>query len=225
MKDKKQDRGLVVEQLTVNVTRRFRVSLLIVIVMAIFIPWINIPGGMAGAVQDTKGPVFDILPDNSLSTLAAASPRGATFYLQGTIYEFRTFNQADCTPLFSGADLQKRALGTWRAWGTVADNGSRLVLHQTLSFSPIDKPPDSGDPLNGTIEVQGVNGIIAPNGSVMVVDAKGNTTGPSEVLSVVGGSGRFSGLSGEAIIRPYCNPTPAGTSPFRFDRAFCLGVE
>jgi hypothetical protein len=203
------------KNLSINRTRQFRASLLIIIFMAIFASQMNIPSGLAGVAKGPKGPVFDIVPDNSLSTLSASSPKAATFYMQGTIFKYRTFNQGDCTPLFSGTELQERVLGTWRAWGTVADNSGRLVLHQTLSL----------EPFNSTIEVQGVNGLIAPNGTVTAADAKGNTTGPSEVLAIVGGTGRFSELSGEAVIRPYCNPSPAGTSPFRFDRPFCLGVE
>ncbi len=188
-----------------------RASLLIVVFMAIFAAQINMPSGMAGV---RKGPVFDIVPDNAASTLSAASPKGATFYLQGSIFKFRSVDQATCA-LLSPADL----LGTWRAWGTVADDG-KLVLHQTLSF---DRPLST--PFNGTIEVQGVSGLISPNGQVTTVANSTATTGPSEVLSVVGGSGAFDGLNGEAVIRPYCNPAPAGTNPFRYDRPFCLGVE
>lgn len=200
---------------TVNRTRLFRASLLSILFMAILASQMSASSGMAGVVKGPKGPVFDIVPDNSASTLTATSPKAATFYLEGKIYPYRSVNQGDCM-LRANAE----AVGTWRAWGTVADSTGRLVLHQTLTF---DLPVD--EPLNATIEIQGLNGLIAANGSVTVVDAKGNTTGPSEVLSVVGGSGRFSALSGDAIIRPYCNPTPAGTNPFRFDRPFCLGVE
>jgi hypothetical protein len=188
-----------------------RASLLSIILIVFFASQMNVPSGMARA---RKGPVFDIVPDNSASTLAASSPKGATFYMQGDIFRFRSVNQADCT-LRSTAEL----LGTWRAWGTVADGG-KLVMHQTLSF---DRP--SSTPLNATIELQGVNGLIAPNGGVTMIDTIGTTTGPSEVLSIVGGSGDFRALNGEAIIRPYCNPTPEGTTPFRYDRPFCLGVE
>jgi hypothetical protein len=188
-----------------------RASLLSIILLAIFASQMNTPSGLAGG---RKGPVFDIVPDNSASTLAASAPKGATFYMQGSIFKYRSVNQADCS-LRSTAEL----LGSWRVWGTVADGG-KLVLHQTLSF---DRPDST--PLNATIELQGVTGLIAPNGGISVVDMTGTTTGPSEVLSVVGGSGVFSGLNGEAIIRPYCNPTPGGTAPFRYDRPFCLGVE
>lgn len=188
-----------------------RASLLIAVFMAIFASQIDMTSGMAGV---RKGPVFDIVPDNTASTLSAASPKGATFYLQGSIFKFKSVDQATCA-LLPSAEL----LGTWRAWGTVADDG-RLVLHQTLSF---DRPVST--PFNGTIEVQGVSGLIAPNGQAALLANSNITTGPSEVLSVVGGSGAFDSLNGEAVIRPYCNPTPAGTTPFRFDRAFCLGVE
>jgi hypothetical protein len=194
--------------------RSFRASLWMLIFLVIVASQLNVPRGVAGVVSGSKGPVYDIIPDNALSTLTASSQKGATFYLQGTIYQYRTYNQADCTPLYSGVDLQNRALGTWRAWGTVAENTGNLVLHQTLLFN-----------FNSTIEVQGMNGLMAPNGAALVADNKGNTTGPSEILSIVGGSGEFRALSGEAVIRPYCNPNPAGTSPFRFDRPFCFGVE
>jgi hypothetical protein len=179
--------------------------------MTILVSQINIPSGMA---LGRKGPVFDIVPDNTQSTLSASAPKGTTFYLQGSIYKFRSVDQATCA-LLSTAEL----LGTWRAWGTVADDG-KLVLHQTLSF---DRPAST--PFNATIEVQGVSGLVSPNGQVTFVPNTSITTGPSEVQSVVGGSGAFDSLNGEAVIRPYCNPTPAGTNPFRFDRAFCLGVE
>jgi hypothetical protein len=206
---------MIFEHLTVNRIRPFRASLLLLIFIALFASQMNVPDGMAGVAIGSKGPVYDIVPDNALSTLSASSQKATTFYMQGTIYKFRTFNHGDCTPLFSGTELQDRVLGTWRAWGTVADNSGKLVLHQTLML----------EDFNSTIEVQGVSGLLAPNGAVSVADTKGNTTGPSEVLSVVGGSGQFRALSGEAVIRPYCNPSPAGTSPFRFDRPFCLGVE
>ncbi|MBI3654395.1 MAG: hypothetical protein HY231_25485 [Acidobacteria bacterium] len=204
---------MMLRPLTINQKRSMRASLLSLFFLMFMAAPLLVPQGLAG-VAKPKGPVYDIVPDNALSTLSAASSRGATFYLQGTIYQYRTFNQGDCTPLFSGSDLQNRVLGTWRAWGTVADSTGKITLHQTLSFD-----------FNATIEVQGVNGLIAPNGAALVADNKGNTTGPSEVLAIVGGSGEFRGLSGEAVVRPYCNPTPAGTNPFRFDRAFCLGVE
>jgi hypothetical protein len=93
-------------------------------------------------------------------------------------------------------------------------------MHQTLSF---DRPDST--PLNATIEVQGVTGLIGPNGGVTVVAEDGTTTGPSEVLPVVGGSGDFEALNGVAIIRPYCNPTPVGTTPFRYDRPFRMGIQ
>jgi hypothetical protein len=195
----------------VNRKPLLRASLFIIILMVIFVSLTSVPSGIA---RGQKGVVVDIVPDNSASTLSASSPTGATFYQQGTIYRFRSVNQADCT-----LNPTAEPLGTWRAWGTVAD-GDRLVLHQTLSF---DRP--NATPLNATIEVQGVTGLIAPNGGITVVAMDGTTNGPSEVLSVVGGSGVFRALNGVAIIRPYCNPTPQGTTPFRYDRPFCLGVE
>src|ERR1051325_8300652 len=140
---------MILNQSNVRQRRPLRAGLLIVIgLVAALATQMNLPSGMAGVVKGSKGPVFDIVPDNALSTLTVASPKGATFYMQGTIYQFRTINQADCTPLFTGKDLTDRELGTWRAWGTVGDNG-RLVLHQTLTF---DRPETT--PLNSSIEVQ-----------------------------------------------------------------------
>jgi hypothetical protein len=188
-----------------------RAGLLTVAFMAIIASQINLPSGMA---VGRKGPVFDIVPNLAESTLSAIPQKGETFYLEGDIYRFKDVKQDTCELLPTAV-----LLGTWRAWGTVANDG-RLVLHQTLSF---DRP--DATPLNGTIEVQGVSGLVAPNGDVTFVPNTNKTTGPSEVQSVVGGSGRFDSLNGEAVIRPYCNPTIAGTNPFRFDRAFCLGVE
>jgi len=160
------------------------------------------PGGFGGGI-------FDIVPD--ASTLSNLPAVGTSFYLQGKIYPFRTVNQATCT-LPAGVD----ALGTWRAWGEVADNG-RIVLHQSLEF----------DVLNGSIEVQGVSGITLANEDVSPA-VSGTTgspfTGPSEALSVTGGAGTFRGIQGEAQIRPYCQTQTDTLRAFRYDRAFCLGI-
>jgi hypothetical protein len=201
-------------------TRLFRASLLIVLLAAVFASQMNVPAGAAPAPAGGKGVIFDIVPDPMLSTLTSSAVRGATFYMQGTIYKYRTFNQCDCTPLFSGDALEARKLGTWRASGTVADSSGKIItLHQTLSFDlPVDMPG------NGTIEVQGVNGTPAPNGSLTGDPKCSMTTGPSELLAVVGGSGQFYSLNGQAVVRPYCNPS-SGSSVFRYDRTFCLGVE
>lgn len=190
--------------------------------VAICMVQITIPAGVAHpGVWGPKGAIFDIVPTPATtggSVVAPGTTPGGTFFLTGTIYRFRTVNQADCTlPTIDCAGGDPRCLGTWRAWGTVGDNG-KLVLHHTLELTP----------LNGTIEVQGTTGQLAANGSAAsaVPGSLGPpTTGPSEILAIVGGTGRYEALSGQASIRPYCNPTAAGTSPFRYDRAFCLGVE
>jgi hypothetical protein len=150
--------------------------------------------------------IFDIVPDSAtLSTLPAT---GNTFYLQGKIYPFRTVNQATCA--FNTAS--PRQIGIWRAWGQVADDG-RLVINQSLVL----------DAMGGTIEVQGTTGVLLANGqaSLATADPNGPTTGPSEVLAVTGGVGTYRGLNGEAQVRSYCSDP---TRPFRYDRAFCLGI-
>ncbi|SRR6266404_688548 len=200
--------------------RLFGAGVMSVAFMAISMFQINIPAGVAHSGVGGKGAIFDIVPTPATagsSVVAPGTTPGGTFFLTGKIYRFRTVNQADCTLPPIDCDVDPRCLGTWRAWGTVGDGG-RLVLHHTLELTPF----------NSTIEVQGTTGIIAANGGVTsaVSGSLGPpTTGPSEILAIVGGTGRYEALSGQASIRPYCNPTPTGTSPFRYDRAFCLGVE
>lgn len=163
--------------------------------------------GVAHPGVGKKGAIFDIVPD--APTLSSSAPTGSTFFITGKIYPFRTVNQADCS-VPPGAT----SIGTWRAWGTVGDGG-RLVLHQTLLL----------EPFNATIEVQGTTGQKAGDASAVTPGTLAPTAGPPEVLAVVGGTGRYEGINGEANLIPYCNPTPGGTSPFRFDRAFCFGLE
>lgn len=205
--------------------RLFGAGVMSVAFMAISIFQINIPAGVAHPGGGGKGAIFDIVPTSATIASAAASapgvpqsaPQGATFFLTGQIYRYRTVNQADCTVPPIDCSDDSRCLGTWRAWGEVGDGG-KLVLHHTLELTP----------LNSTIEVQGTTGLLAGNGGVASAisgSLGAPTTGPSEILAVVGGTGRYEALSGQASIRPYCNPTAAGTSPFRYDRAFCLGVE
>jgi hypothetical protein len=142
-----------------------------------------------------------------LSVLPAT---GTTFYLQGKVYPFRTINQATCefrteTP---------RQVGTWRAWGTVADNG-RLVINQSLLI----------DSSCGTIEIQGVTGVELGTGQAAPAISGTTTapyTGPTEILAVTGGAGVYRALNGEAQVRGYCVEDP--TQPFRYDRAFCVSV-
>ncbi|MBI3653712.1 MAG: hypothetical protein HY231_21990 [Acidobacteria bacterium] len=152
--------------------------------------------------------VFDVVPDAAtLSTLPAT---GVTFYLQGKVYPFRTVNQATCA--FN--TQPPRQLGTWRAWGTVADDG-RLVINQSLVI----------DSAGGTIEIQGVTGVVSGTGQAApaISGTSGAPfTGPTELLAVTGGVGVYRALNGEAQVRPYCVSDP--TQPFRYDRAFCLGV-
>lgn len=201
--------------------RRLLGAVMSVAFMAISMFQINIPAGEAHPGAGGKGAIFDIVPNaptSSNSVVAPGTAPGGTFFLTGRIYRYRTVNQATCTlPSSCSTDDDDCFMGTWRAWGEVGDGG-KLVLHHTLELTP----------LNSTIEVQGTTGIIAANGGVTsaIAGSPGPpTTGPSEILAIVGGTGRYEALSGQASIRPYCNPTAAGTSPFRYDRAFCLGVE
>ena len=159
-----------------------------------------------GAAQLGVEFIFDIVPDAAtLSTLPAT---GSTFYLQGKVYPFRSVNVATCA--FNTAT--PRVLGTWRAWGEVADDG-RLVTNHSLLL----------DSMGGTIELQGVTGVLLANGqaSPATSDLNGPTTGPSEVLAVTGGVGTYRGLNGEGQVRSYCSDP---SRPFRYDRAFCLGI-
>lgn len=199
--------------------RLFGAGALSVAFLAVSIFQINITAGEAHPGGGSKGAIFDIVPTPPTagsSVVAPGTTPGTTFFLTGKIYRFRTVNQADCT-LPAIAEDDPRFLGTWRAWGTVGDGG-KLVLHHTLELTPF----------SSTIEVQGTTGQLAANGGVTsaVLGSLGApTTGPSEILAIVGGTGRYEALSGQAGIRPYCNPTLSGTSPFRYDRPFCFGVE
>lgn len=187
--------------------RLFGAGVMLIVFTAFTVFQINATIGVAHPGVGRKGAIFDIVPDSP--TLSSSAATGSTFFLTGTIYPFRTVNQADCS-VPPGAT----PVGTWRAWGTVGDGG-RLVLHQTLLL----------EPFNGTIEVQGTTGQKVGHAAPVIHGTVAPTAGPAEVLAVVGGTGRFEGVSGAASINPYCNPTPAGTSPFLFDRAFCFGLE
>jgi hypothetical protein len=147
--------------------------------------------------------IFDFVPDTT--TLATLPATGSTFYLQGKLYPFRTVNQATCE--FSRQS--PTSVGTWRAWGTVADEG-RVVLNMSIV----------GD--FGVIELQGVSGIpSAANGATPAIPGTLGPpfTGPTELLSIVGGVGAYKGLNGEAQVRSYCSDP---TRPFRYDRPFCV---
>jgi hypothetical protein len=160
--------------------------------------------------------VFDIVPEFSTltelpSTSSTLPDAGTTFYIEGTIYPFRAVNQATCE-IRAGA----RALGTWRAWGSVARDG-RLVLDQSLTIASV----------GGMIEVQGTTGNALGSGGATPAVLGTNRepfTGPTEVYSVTGGTGVYRSLNGEAHVRPYCQTADDITRPFRYDRAFCLGV-
>ena len=152
--------------------------------------------------------IFDIKPD--FDTLRNNLPMtGTTFFLQGKIYPFRTINQETC----EFAVANPRQVGTWRAWGEVADDG-RLVLNQSLLVSASQ----------GTIEIQGVTGVTLgtqPAGPANPFNRTGPTTGPTEVVSVTGGAGNYRGLNGEAQVRSYCSDP---SRPFRYDRPFCIQI-
>jgi hypothetical protein len=152
--------------------------------------------------------IFDVVPDTP--AVSASLPTGTTFYIQGKVYPFRTVNQAECT--FNTAS--PRQVGTWRAWGQVADDG-RLVVNQSLII----------DNVGGIVEIQGTTGAPLAGGDATPAIPGTRVapfTGPSEVLAVTGGVGAYRALNGEAQVRGYCVQDP--TRPFRYDRAFCLGI-
>ncbi len=147
--------------------------------------------------------IFDFVPD--AATLATLPATGSTFYIQGKMYNFRTVNMATCE--FTRAS--PKSVGTWRAWGTVADEG-RVVLNLSMV----------GD--FGTIELQGVSGIpSAANSATPAIPGMQGPpfTGPTELLSIVGGTGAYKGLNGEGQVRSYCSDP---SRPFRYDRPFCV---
>lgn len=193
-----------------NMTSRKRVpvrgALMLSILIALVTCQLNPATGVAQSFIGVEF-IFDIVPDDaSLSSLPAT---GTTFFIKGRVFPFRSVNQADC----SFAVQSPRQVGTWRAWGSVADDG-KLVMNQSLHL----------DLSRGTIEVQGVTGVFLGTGGVSRVfpgNPTSPTTGPTEVLSVTGGAGVYRALNGEAHVRPYCSDP---SSPFRYDRAFCLSV-
>jgi hypothetical protein len=149
------------------------------------------------------GAFFDVIPDSSTGISSATV--GSTFFLKGTVLLRPSTPPANpCSP--SGV-----AVGTWRAWGVVADSG-RAVINQSITL----------EPMNGSLEVQGTTGVTLATGPVGPADPddpNGPINGPTEVLSLVGGAGTFRGALGEAQIRPYCS---TGSAPFKYDRPFCL---
>jgi hypothetical protein len=195
---------------------------------------INAPTGNASPAR--KGPVFDIIPDTTNPTIPSSATAGGTFVLTGKIYPFRSVNQATCALLCDPTlDDPPCLIGTWTATVVITppitttnslltpSTVSRFQMHHTLVL----------DTLPGTIEVGGVNGLVALNGVVKLADSNfplGPTVGPTEVQTATGGSFRFDGFDGTATIVPYCGPTLAAIGkttppPFRFDRAFCLGIS
>jgi hypothetical protein len=195
--------------------RLLRASVILTMAIVLFVCQFSVSTGVAQSVIGIEF-IFDIVPDaSSLTNLPSTGSlpgEATTFTIRGKIYPFRTINQADCT--FRTAT--PRQLGTWRAWGTVSDEG-RLVLNQSLTL----------DYINGSLEVQGTTGVVLGNGPAgpAIQGTRGEPlTGPTEVLSVTGGAGAYRGLNGEAQIRPYCQTLADTMRPFRYDRAFCLQV-
>lgn len=179
-------------------------AMLILIALMVFQS--NAPTGNAQSVVIEF--IFDVLPDTPAPGTSLAT--GTTFYIQGKVYPYRTLNQADCTFNTSSP----RQVGTWRAWGQVADDG-RLVMNQSLKI----------DSVGGMVEIQGTTGVPLAGGAATpaIPGTLGAPfTGPSEVLAVTGGVGAYRALNGEAQVRGYCVQDP--TQPFRYDRAFCLGI-
>ena len=198
---------MVRDKIRRNRNRIFRAGILLSMLIALTFCQINLSAPEAQAQVGIEF-IFDIVPD--FPTLRDNLPMtGTTFFLQGKIYPFRTVNQATC----GFAVANPRQVGTWRAWGEVADDG-RLVLNQSLLVSASQ----------GTIEIQGVTGVTLgtqPAGPANQFDRTGPTTGPTEVVSVTGGAGNYRGLNGEAQVRSYCSDP---SRPFRYDRPFCIQV-
>ena len=185
----------------------FRAGVLLTILIAFFSCQINLSAPAAEAQVGIEF-IFDIVPREA--PLRDSLPlKGSTFFLEGEIHPFRTVNMATCE--FNVAS--PRVLGTWRAWGEVADDG-RLVLNQSLLVTSS----------HGTIELQGVTGVTLgsqPAAPAIPGQRTGPTTGPTEVLSVTGGAGNYRGLNGEAQVRSYCSDP---SRPFRYDRPFCIQI-
>lgn len=198
-----------------NSKRLLRTAVILTMAIALFICQFNVSTGVAQSVIGIEF-IFDIVPDTSTLTNLPSTGNlpgeGTTFTIRGKIYPFRTVNQADCT--FRTAT--PRQLGTWRAWGTVSDEG-KLVINQSLTL----------DYINGSIELQGTTGVVLGNGPAgpAILGTRGEPlTGPTEVLSDTGGAGAYRGLNGEAQIRPYCQTLADTLRPFRYDRAFCIQI-
>jgi hypothetical protein len=204
---------MIVKESRINLKRLLRTCAMMVLPIALFLCQINTPTSVAQTIGIES--IFDIVPDTTLPTSLPSTgslpATGTTFYIQGRVFQFRTVNQADCS--FRVAN--PKVLGTWRAWGEVADDG-RAVIKQSLTL----------DSVGATLEVQGTTGLPFHNGPAgpAILGTSGEPfTGPTEILSVVGGAGALRGLNGEAQIRPYCQSKDDITRPFRYDRPFCFG--
>ena len=192
-------------QIKFNSRRFVQAGMMLTLFTALFLCQINTPVTLG---QSGIEYIFDVKPD--AATLSLLPATGTTFYLQGKVYPFRTINQAACQ--FNSEN--PRPVGTWRAWGTVADDG-RLVTNQSLLITSS----------SGTIEIQGVTGVALGTGQAAPAISGTNSapfTGPTEILAVTGGAGVYRALNGEAQVRGYCVDDP--TRPFLYDRAFCIGV-
>ncbi|HJZ68134.1 MAG TPA: hypothetical protein VKF81_08440, partial [Blastocatellia bacterium] len=172
---------------------------MLMLAIALIVFQLNAPTGGAQTIGIEF--IFDIVPDTTPVSTALAT--GSTFYIQGKVYPFRTVNQADCT--FRTAN--PRQVGTWRAWGETADDGLFVMKHSLMI-----------DNVGGMIEIQGTTGVNLAGGGAAPAGAGSGPpfTGPTEILSVVGGAGAYRGLNGEAQVRGYCVQDP--THAFRYDR-------
>jgi hypothetical protein len=200
-----------ISRVNVNRKQMFRASIASVILIGLFLCQVNTPVGTAQSVGGFEGAIYDIVPD--VATLSNLPAPGSTFFLTGKIYPFRTVNPATCDPVNSTSS----SLGTWRAWGEVADGG-RVVTNQSLQL----------EALNGTIEVQGPSGVtLANEGRTPAIAGTSGPpfTGPSETLAATGGAGTFRGVNGEVQVRPYCQTESDTLRSFRYDRPFCLSLH
>ncbi|MEW6125806.1 MAG: hypothetical protein AB1757_01975 [Acidobacteriota bacterium] len=192
--------------MTIHLNRKFILisGIVLLFIAAVALYQINTPttNAQSGGCEY----IFDVRPD--AATLSALPATGTTFYLQGKVYPFRTINQATC----EFAKAEPVEVGTWRAWGEVADDGRLVMKHSFLLRC-------------GTVELQGVTGVLSATGGAgpAIVGTQGPPfTGPTEILAVVGGIGVYRGINGEAEIRPYCSDP---TQIFRYDRPFCLQIQ
>src|SRR5215212_3228110 len=142
---------MIVNESRVQPKHLLRAGAMFIIPVALLLCQLNAPAIVAQTVGIES--IFDIVPDTTAPTSLPATgslpSTGTTFYAQGKVYRFRTVNQADCS--FRVANPTQ--LGTWRAWGEVADDG-RVVIKQSLTL----------DYVGATLEVQGTTGLPYHNG-------------------------------------------------------------